>query len=585
MTIAREILRFEEELTFHVSAGGRPLEEADRATNELFVDAFESSLAILKYVSAAAVRHPHKDSLTLYSQALQALWSENDTHQNQVLNFDTYAAPAITTILSFCSNAPDRLRETRHSTIADGVLRRFREELHQRIYKEIESIANRVQLLTGYYAVTEATRAQLPWTALESLASSDERAPSDMTTPILERSLTASKVLDFKLMTRDELQLRIETQDSQDYGYASGEPKDSHSLVAAQKSAMIAHGPSPATQEATPEGSDQVVWYGTNRESRTDKRKGLRFTSDQLPSNLNTYGKCVVHIPQSHRRGSIGKTFFKNVVLPLQRDGKLRVTKILPFPSESEFQSDLENHAATLTLNDGELLVYIHGFNTNFELAARRAAQLAFDLNPQGLTAFYSWPSLGTVYGYVADQDRADASKTQFTAFIGTLLAVKGLKKVSLIVHSMGNRLLSYAVKDLVEASQKAGASIDNLIMAAPDVDRHHLQNLDPNFTELSSHVTMYVSALDQALRASSALRASRRAGYLPPVVVMAGVDTIEASYLNIAALGHGYFAEAAPVLADIGTIISSGLRADERKGLSLRSNQEGSYWSLKSWT
>ena len=45
--------------------------------------------------------------------------------------------------------------------------------------------------------------------------------------------------------------------------------------------------------------------------------------------------------------------------------------------------------------NSGEephALLYLHGYNTSFEEAAIRAAQIGFDLKVPGATAFFSWP-------------------------------------------------------------------------------------------------------------------------------------------------------------------------------------------------
>jgi esterase/lipase superfamily enzyme len=49
-----------------------------------------------------------------------------------------------------------------------------------------------------------------------------------------------------------------------------------------------------------------------------------------------------------------------------------------------------------------EALVFVHGYNVTFETAARRTAQLAYDLNFRGVPLMYSWPSKGILAGYPA---------------------------------------------------------------------------------------------------------------------------------------------------------------------------------------
>jgi esterase/lipase superfamily enzyme len=62
--------------------------------------------------------------------------------------------------------------------------------------------------------------------------------------------------------------------------------------------------------------------------------------------------------------------------------------------------------------------VFTHGYNVSFEEAARRAAQLAFDLNFRGRVVLFSWPSCGSLLGYGADEERALLSAHTFRGFL-----------------------------------------------------------------------------------------------------------------------------------------------------------------------
>lgn len=52
--------------------------------------------------------------------------------------------------------------------------------------------------------------------------------------------------------------------------------------------------------------------------------------------------------------------------------------------------------------------IFVHGFNNSFEDAARRTAQIAFDVKFDGVPLFYSWPSKGKALDYVYDTNNAD---------------------------------------------------------------------------------------------------------------------------------------------------------------------------------
>lgn len=64
------------------------------------------------------------------------------------------------------------------------------------------------------------------------------------------------------------------------------------------------------------------------------------------------------------------------------------------------------------------LVAYVHGFNTSFEKAARRAGQLKYDLEYGGPFFFFSWPSKASAVGYTHAANLAEISYTQMTEFL-----------------------------------------------------------------------------------------------------------------------------------------------------------------------
>lgn len=44
-----------------------------------------------------------------------------------------------------------------------------------------------------------------------------------------------------------------------------------------------------------------------------------------------------------------------------------------------------------------EAFVFVHGFNVPFHEAAKRTAQMAFDMHFEGLPILYSWPSRASI--------------------------------------------------------------------------------------------------------------------------------------------------------------------------------------------
>jgi pimeloyl-ACP methyl ester carboxylesterase len=102
-------------------------------------------------------------------------------------------------------------------------------------------------------------------------------------------------------------------------------------------------------------------------------------------------------------------------------------------------------------------LCFLHGFNVTFADAAIRAAQIGYDLKVPGATAFFSWPSRGSVAAYPVDEASIEASERAITDFLVDFTAHCGAEKVHVIAHSMGNRGLLRALQRIAAQAQTLG--------------------------------------------------------------------------------------------------------------------------------
>ena len=90
----------------------------------------------------------------------------------------------------------------------------------------------------------------------------------------------------------------------------------------------------------------------------------------------------------------------------------------------------------------GEILIYVHGFNTEQSemLERRRKIELGLAAEGwQGLVLSYDWPSDGTLWAYLSD--RTDAKHTApylVVDAIAPLLNLRPQPRVHLVCHSMG---------------------------------------------------------------------------------------------------------------------------------------------------
>src|SRR5262249_34255130 len=102
--------------------------------------------------------------------------------------------------------------------------------------------------------------------------------------------------------------------------------------------------------------------------------------------------------------------------------------------------ADLEGFAHALKATGARcVLLYVHGFNTLFDGAALRAAQLSIDTATPCLAATFSWSSEGEVGRYVADIEHSAYAAPVLEAYLRALAAT-GLE-VNIVAHSIGTRV------------------------------------------------------------------------------------------------------------------------------------------------
>jgi esterase/lipase superfamily enzyme len=340
---------------------------------------------------------------------------------------------------------------------------------------------------------------------------------------------------------------------------------------------MPAAAPPPAATQP-PDQAEYKVWYGTSRKPNdpADSNKGYSAERD----NKIHYGTCTVYIPESHKIGSIGSSWWKRLVSFTDDRLKLLSTDEA---DEASFWTSLASTLDAADIDDRDALIFVHGYNVSFEDAALRAAQIGFDLSIKGAMAFFSWPSRGTLKGYSADEATIGANEPMIAEFMTKFAAQSNARAVHIIAHSMGNRGVLRAVDRIAQQAQRAsGVPFGQIILAAADVDADTFRNLCAAYPKLSKRATLYVSQRDLAVEASHWLHDFPRVGLMPPVFVTAGIDTINVTNADLTALGHGYVASARDVLQDMHDLIVHGAPPGKRFGLRAMKTDDGhAYWLI----
>lgn len=228
-------------------------------------------------------------------------------------------------------------------------------------------------------------------------------------------------------------------------------------------------------------------------------------------------------------------------------------------------------------------LLFVHGFNVSFDDALKQAAQIAFDLGYPGVLAF-TWPASHGVLGYARDQDSAEIAANYLVDFIDALAAELPQKRLSIIAHSMGARVVLAALEKFALRNKDNGVKIDAIVLAHPDIDRDRFRQLLPSISRLGSHITMYVSRDDRALLVSKLLRGVNRAG--GEVLVAPGVETIDVTGLGASwwRVNHDLYSSNPILFTDISRLLRKQGVAPHERTLSFEQivAPEGTYWRYR---
>jgi esterase/lipase superfamily enzyme len=322
------------------------------------------------------------------------------------------------------------------------------------------------------------------------------------------------------------------------------------------------------------------IFYATDRAVTGAVEPARFFGTDramQLPGSL-AYGTCDVSIPRDHRLGELEAPSIWR--LEFREDPAKHVVLLKVVPEEaSGFFSQLSARIGQSA--EKEAFVFIHGYNVTFEDAARRTGQMAYDLAFDGAPILYSWPSQGSTLKYPVDETNVEWTTSHLKEFLQKIAADVQAKKVHLIAHSMGNRALTRALKDIAaEQGATALPRFRQVVLAAPDIDADVFKQLAEQMTRTSERVTLYASSNDEALVASKKIHGYPRAGDSGQgLVIVPGVDTLDVSAIDTSLLGHSYYGENKSVLADLFNLLRKGEGPDKRLGLLLKQTPAGRYW------
>jgi esterase/lipase superfamily enzyme len=285
-------------------------------------------------------------------------------------------------------------------------------------------------------------------------------------------------------------------------------------------------------------------------------RKGEHGAASQaLSSDGVHYALDILTIPPGHHAGSIEQPMFgaanahDHIVLAQERT-----------LDQDEFQSELASHVSGRIGVNRDVLVFVHGFNTPFEEARDRAAQIVADSRFGGVAVLFTWPTKHELFGYVSDKDNATASRDALQTLLQEIGATPGVGKVHVLAHSMGGWLAMEALRqEAIAGDRDLSGHLGEVMLASPDIDMDVFAGQMARLRPAS--VTVFATANDRALSLSSAIAQSRqRVGAINPSkpedrerLAALGAKVYDLTNFSDGFIDHGAYADAPDVLHAIG--------------------------------
>jgi esterase/lipase superfamily enzyme len=314
------------------------------------------------------------------------------------------------------------------------------------------------------------------------------------------------------------------------------------------------------------------VYYATTRTFSATRAPDGAFLNEATADEQFRFGVANVDIPLPHSEGAPDGVTIHSYDPPL-------------------IQANLTRGAfgrlvrARLQSSRRPLIVFVHGFNNSFASAAHRAAVFAHDLQPDvaARPVIFSWPSKGKLFAYSSDEDSALLNQDRAREFLNLIRNPMSVSPIVLIGHSMGARVLTYALRDLALIRNghwppTRTPMFAHLILLEPDVNSDYFNENLVRVRALCSHVTIYASSHDRALRVSELLHGFRREGEFSTAELAKDIDVIDASAAKTDFIGHAYDG---PQLFDDIRQLLHGLTLEQRLGQTLTKNPVSGTYAL----
>jgi esterase/lipase superfamily enzyme len=231
------------------------------------------------------------------------------------------------------------------------------------------------------------------------------------------------------------------------------------------------------------------VFYASVRKKDLDGSFGTG-RADSL-----SYGSYLVSAPSIRRAG---KFIYPQKSSDIKR--AFRTLASQEITSANAFNRAVINEAQKVR-NSREVMIFVHGFNYNFEKGIYRLAALDDDFKIPAASVLYSWPSASETRLYLHDIDAAFFARDGLERLV-TDLSKADIDKITLVGHSMGASIIVETLRQLkFKGKDKVLSKIGGVSLLSPDIDVELFAQMAKDIGRLPQPFIIYTSKEDWALR------------------------------------------------------------------------------------
>jgi esterase/lipase superfamily enzyme len=301
-------------------------------------------------------------------------------------------------------------------------------------------------------------------------------------------------------------------------------------------------------------------------------RKGeTGAAAHEVDTDGTRYALTTLTFPPGHKPGEIER--------PVWGSGDAKSHIMVQGRRElepDEFKAELASHVSGRIGVNRDVMIFVHGFNTPFEDARWRAAQIVADSRFGGVPILFTWPSRGGLLSYASDKDSAMASRDSLQGLLEDVAKTPGVGHIHILAHSMGGWLAMEALRQAAIAGDRdLSGHLGEVMLASPDID---LDVFTRQMARISpANVTVFATSNDRALSLSSWIADDRpRVGAVnaakpedKAALERLGVKVYDLSAFSDGLIDHGIYADTPDVIHAIGAQLTAP-RAGEANTVSI---------------